>query len=360
MQDKLMSRWLSPLMAFCLSFIVIAVLAPLAGIQSERQIDFWLLWFGVMFILALPIVYLEIALAKRSKTTALNALMSLTRDADVSQKWRWVGWAGAFFIPFLAGGLLYSAATSLSLSGFSSVGLEVLYPIFVVAAIALSFVPRLIIVVLSFIAVLVTLVLGLNSTQDVQWQWTAIEFSEWGAATILALVANGLGLGLYWQSSLVAAQQSERATHTAWPIWIAQLVAVIAFAYFSVTTAVSGYALIIALITVTALLLNLVREQLIHRQLAVVVQWAMILVALLVWCIPQSSEYLYLLLALLGLGICLIYALFAGWMMKISHLRKSMNFGNEAIYNLWRIAIRIILPLSIVVAIISIVGKFFA
>ena len=74
MQDNAMSRWLSPLMAFCLSFIIIATLAPIVGIQVERQLDFWLLWLGTMLILALPICYLEIALAKRSKTTALNAL----------------------------------------------------------------------------------------------------------------------------------------------------------------------------------------------------------------------------------------------------------------------------------------------
>ena len=67
MQDIPMSRWLSPLMAFCLSFVIMATLAPTMGIQIDRQIDFWLLWFGTMLLLALPVCYLEIALAKRSK-----------------------------------------------------------------------------------------------------------------------------------------------------------------------------------------------------------------------------------------------------------------------------------------------------
>ena len=53
MQDNALSRWLSPLMAFCLSFIIIATLAPLVGIQVERQLDFWLLWLVTMVILAL-------------------------------------------------------------------------------------------------------------------------------------------------------------------------------------------------------------------------------------------------------------------------------------------------------------------
>ena len=82
MQDNAMSKWLSPLMAFCLSFLIIATLAPITGIQIDRQLDFWMLWLATMLILALPVCYLEIALAKRSKTTALQALSSLTREAD--------------------------------------------------------------------------------------------------------------------------------------------------------------------------------------------------------------------------------------------------------------------------------------
>ena len=92
MQDTALSRWLAPVMAFCLSFVMITTLAPTVGIQIDRQFDFWLLWLGTMFVLALPIGYLEIALAKRSQTTALQALSSLTRDADASPRWRLVGW----------------------------------------------------------------------------------------------------------------------------------------------------------------------------------------------------------------------------------------------------------------------------
>jgi SNF family Na+-dependent transporter len=60
-----------------------------------------------------------------------------------------------------------------------------------------------------------------------------------------------------------------------------------------------------------------------------------------------------------GLLLCLIYAIFAGWIMKISHLRKSMNFSSELFYNLWRIAVRIVLPLGIVLAMISVLGQLF-
>jgi len=56
--------------------------------------------------------------------------------------------------------------------------------------------------------------------------------------------------------------------------------------------------------------------------------------------------------------ISLIYALFAGWIMKISHLRKSMNFSSETFYNIWRIAVRVVLPVSIIVAIIAVLGQW--
>ena len=106
MQVTTLSRWLTPVMAFCLSFIMMTSLAPSVGIQIDRQLDFWLLWLGTMLLLALPIGYLEIALAKRSKTSALQALATLTRDADASARWRIVGWLAVVFVPFFAGNIL--------------------------------------------------------------------------------------------------------------------------------------------------------------------------------------------------------------------------------------------------------------
>ena len=358
MQDNAMSRWLSPLMAFCLSFIIIATLAPIVGIQVERQLDFWLLWLGTMLILALPICYLEIALAKRSKTTALNALSSLTRDADASQKWRVVGWLAVVFIPFLAGGMLSNASQLLGHFAFNGIAPNLLFVGLAIVAIALSFAPRKMIVILSVVGVLASLILAnVMGTALPAWQVTPVEFSEWGSATVLALVASGLGMGLYWQSSLPAVKQQDVATKTALPIWIAQLLAVVAFGFFAANAQIPGFAFVVAVVSTSALLLNMAREQLLQRQLNIAIQWLVILVAVLVWAIPAISPIFNTILMLWGLIICLIYAIFAGWIMKISHLRKSMNFSNELFYNLWRIAVRVVLPVSIIVAMIAIIGQ---
>lgn len=360
MQDQALSRWLSPLMAFCLSFIIIASLAPVVGIHADRQIDFWLLWLSTMLILALPITYLEIALAKRSKMTALNALSSLTRDADASQKWRLVGWLAVGFIPFLAGSILSNASQLLRQFAFQNVNVNLVFIGLAIAAIVISFISRKINVLCTVIGVLVAIVVAqLQGTALVAWHVTPVQLSEWGSATVLALVASGLGMGLYWQTSLATIKQQDVATKTVLPIWIAQLLAVIAFGFFAVNSLESGFAFVIAVLGGAALLLNLVREQLLERQFSLVLQWLLIVVALCVWIVPAMHPVLNTLLMLWGLIICLIYAIFAGWIMKISHLRKSMNFSNELFYNLWRIAVRVILPLSIIVAIFVIIGQGF-
>ncbi len=358
MQDNALSRWLSPLMAFCLSFTIIATLAPMVGIQVDRQLDFWLLWLATMVILALPICYLEIALAKRSKGTALNALSNLTRDADASQRWRLVGWLAVLFIPFLAGGMLANASQLLTHFTAATIAPSWVFMALLIVAVAFSFVPRKIIVLLSAVGVFAALILAnVMGTALPAWHVTPIEFSEWGSATVLALVASGLGMGLYWQTSVTTSQSSASATQTVLPIWIAQLLAVIAFAFFASNTQISSFALIVAVLSSCALLLNLAREQLAQRQINLAVQWLIILLALLLWLIPAVSTLFNALLMVWGLIICLIYAIFAGWIMKISHLRKAMNFSNELFYNLWRIAVRVVLPLSIVMAIVAILGQ---
>lgn len=354
-----MSRWLSPLMAFCLSFMIIVGLAPSLGLQIDRQIDFWLLWLGTMLILALPIVYLEIALAKRAKTSALNALSSLTRDADASQKWRVVGWVSVIFTAFLAGGVLFNVGQAAGFSAQIAVTSPVLFAVCAVIACVLSFVPRFILVLITAISVITSLILAnVVGEHTPSWQMTSVEFKEWGNATILALVASGLGLGLYWQNNVLSDHSKESSTARSLPIWLAQIVAVIAFGYYAISTTLPAYTILIAAIASAALLLQLAKEQLSHRQVALPVQVVLLLLPLFVWAIPNLSMLLNPLLMLVGLVICLIYSIFVGWIMKISHLRKAMNLSNEVFYNIWRIAVRIVLPLGIVLAIISFIGQF--
>ncbi len=358
MQDTTLSRWFAPVMAFCLSFVMITTLAPTVGIQIDRQFDFWLLWLGTMLLLALPIGYLEIALAKRSQTTALQALSSLTRDADASPRWRLVGWLAVVFVPFFAGSVLTTATQVVKQQLALDFSSQILFAGLAVVALAFSFIPRQFLIILTTIGVVAAFILAnVMGTELQAWHWTGVEFKEWGNATVLALVASGLGLGLYWQSSLAVVKKQDAATTSVLPIWTAQLLAVIAFGFFSIQTQLPALAWGFAALMSAALLIQFAKEQLAQRQLAVVVQWAILLAAIAVWAVPQVEQIFNTVLMLWGLVICLIYAVFAGWIMKISHLRKAMGFSNELFYNIWRIAVRIVLPLSIIVAIVAVIGQ---
>lgn len=358
MQDTTLSRWFAPVMAFCLSFVMITTLAPTVGIQIDRQLDFWLLWLGTMLLLALPIGYLEIALAKRSKTTALQALSTLTRDADASSRWRIVGWLAVIFVPFFAGSVLTTASQVVSQQLALDISNQIVFAIFAVVALGLSFIPRQYLIGLMTVGVIAAFALAnVMGTHLQAWHWTGVEFKEWGSATVLALVASGLGLGLYWQSSLASVQNQSTATTAVLPIWIAQLLAVIAFGFFSIQVQLPAFAWVFSALFTAALLIQFVKEQLAQRQLAIIVQWVIILAAIAAWAVPQVGQIFNTLLMVWGLVICLIYAVFAGWIMKISHLRKAMGFSNELFYNLWRIAVRLVLPLSIVIAIVAVIGQ---
>ncbi|MFT4020249.1 MAG: hypothetical protein QM666_01895 [Acinetobacter sp.] len=357
MQDIPMSRWLSPLMAFCLSFVLITTLAPVADIQRDRQLDFWALWLLAMFILALPLIYLETALLKRSKTTALNALMSLTREADVSPRWRVVGWLAVIFVPYLAGAMIANTLhQSEQWINQFAVPMQWLIAALVVVAVILSLLPRLILIVLMTVAVITSFVLShVFALNLAVWHVTPVTFAEWGHATVLALVASGLGLGIYAQSNAEQLRHAEYTTSTAVPVWVAQLLAVLCFGFFAVQTQIPALTITIAAVFAAALLLQLAREQLAQRQINIVLQWLIVIVVAMLWVASTLFPLLNFGLMLWGLIVCLIYAIFVGWKMKISHLRKALNFQSEAIYNVWRIAVRVILPISIVAAIVAVI-----
>ena len=60
-----------------------------------------------------------------------------------------------------------------------------------------------------------------------------------------------------------------------------------------------------------------------------------------------SGVRILLLLVLLGLSV------YSGWAMKISHARKELNLPSELLYNLWRVAIRIVCPLAIILVLVG-------
>lgn len=358
MNPAVLARIPAALVALLMVVLLSSWFAPEGDSVRIQQIDFWLVWLLCMLLLALPLTLLETALARRSQTAPLQEIVKLTREADVHPAWRLVGWLAVAVMAIMAGGMAYQAAHYFKLLDVTSdwsVPLLVWAGLSLLVAMGLSCFPRVLIwagVVLAILSIeLSTFAQGIG-----QWAWTPFSLAEWSSAVILALVASGLGMGLYWQSAVLQ-PTSDRASGQALPIWAAQLVGGTLFAlaqgiHGPLATTLYGLALLCG----AGYLISMVRLQLAARGLASSIQWLLLLVSLLIWLLPWSILWVKIASAL-GLLVCLVYAIFSGWYMKISHLRKALNFNHEMTYNLWRVAMRLVIPLAVLVALLGLVGQ---
>lgn len=373
----MMIRYASYFVAALLPLLLFRWFAP----ASIGEIDFWLLWLLAMVLVSLPVVYAEIALAYRSVDAPLAGMQKLTREADASPIWRSFGWLAAL-VSILIAALVISGASTGILAALTELNNAPAIPDFAIAAGLM-----VIAVLLSLLGVaplpiglglmVIGLLLGVaNGLPNIDFAMTDISLNEWARAVALALVSVGAGTGLYWFGQNLATNQvatavdtdninaqkparsratSEyRATKLVLPIWILQLIVGV------VALSISGMALPpigqlsywIGVLFVASYLLHYSTQQLAHKfGLLVSLVLTFVLALLLVVIIP--TVWLVGLLVIISSIAVLLLSIFAGWQMKISHLRKSLNFGNEAFYNLWRIAIRLIVPLALLLALIG-------
>ena len=359
MNSPTMLRLSSVLAGLTITLLLASWIVPFIQFSKAGQFDFWLVWLICMVILALPFGLLEVALAKRTKSTPLSALMVLTREADAKPMWRIVGWMGAAVLALVSGRLLYQSA-AMAFGGMDNIPVEAmtyLPMLMMLVGIGLSFVSRQLLIIVASVSVIIALLLSFMQAGMASWQWTAFSLQEWAWAVSLALIASGLGFGIYWQlnANRSVNQNTDQASSAAVPFWLAQVIGGLLIALvqgFHGTPALWLYG--IGLLTGGAFLISLLREQLQARGVSMILQWVFIIVGLLIWLIPMQSV-LTTITVILALLVCLLYAVFSGWLMKISHLRKALNFKQEAVYNLWRIAVRVVIPLAIIIAIIGLI-----
>lgn len=350
------------LIAGLLPLLVFAWFTP----QVAGQIDFWLMWIMAMVLVGLPLVFAEIGLAHRSGTTPLVGLPKLTREADTSTVWRGFGWLTAFLLLMVAGHLLASAS-GLLITSFTSIALPALLGILVLIVIGLSFTKQIAGWLAVFLAV-IAMVLNLTQPHTgIVWHMTAVSLPEWTTAVLLALVSVGAGTGLYWHAranQLLTGNNSQSdttknslvASRQVLPVWVLQM---IVGGFMAMTIApnsqMAGMVYALAMVAGAGYLVNVVTHQvsLFWRQQAFnFLSLVMVALAAAAFAfIPMTI--LNQLLVVISLGCALWLAVFSGWQMKISHVRKSLNFGSEGVYNLWRIAVRIIVPLAIVLALVG-------
>ena len=373
----MMIRYASYFVAALLPLLLFRWFAP----ASIGEIDFWLLWLLAMVLVSLPVIYAEIALAYRSAEAPLAGMQKLTREADASALWRGFGWLAALVSTIIAALVISGASTGI-LTALTELNSAPEIPSFAIAA-GLMVIAAL----LSLLGVtplpigLGLMVIGLifgvaNGLPNVTFAMTNVSLSEWARAVALALVSVGAGTGLYWFGQNLVSKQAAtavgidnhnaqtsshtdsakeyRATKLVLPIWILQLlVGVVALFISGMALPPIGQLLYwVGVLFVASYLLHYSTQQLAHK-FGLLVSLVITAVIAIVLVVAIPTIWLVGMLVIISTIAVLLLSVFAGWQMKISHLRKSLNFGNEAFYNLWRIAIRLIVPVALLLALIG-------
>ena len=369
----MMIRYASYFIAVLLPLLLFRWFAP----ASIGEIDFWLLWLLAMVLVALPVVYAEIALAYRSVEGPLAGMQKLTRESDASPIWRSFGWLAAL-VSIVIAALIISGASTGILTALTELNSTPDVPSFAVAAGLM-----VITVLLSLLGttplpiglglMVVGLILGIaNGVPNISFAMTDISLVEWARAVALALVSVGAGTGLYWfgqnlvskqtvtaveassQQAQSRAARDYRATKLVLPIWILQLlVGVVALFISGMSLPPIGQLLYWAgVLFVVSYLLHYSTQQLAHK-FGLLVSLIITFVLALLLVVATPTTWLVGILVIVSSIAVLLLSVFAGWQMKISHLRKSLNFSSEAFYNLWRVAIRLVVPLALLLALIG-------
>lgn len=373
----MMIRYASYFIAALLPLLLFRWFAP----ASIGEIDFWLLWLLAMVLVSLPVVYAEIALAYRSVDAPLAGMQKLTREADASPIWRSFGWLAAL-VSIIIAALVISGASTGILAALTELNSAPAVPSFAIAAGLM-----VIAVLLSLLGVaplpiglglmVVGIVIGaVNGLPHINFAMTDVSLSEWARAVALALVSVGAGTGLYWFGQNLASKQvitavgadnhnaqkparsrtanEYRATKLVLPIWILQLlVGVVALFVSGMALPPIGQLLYwVGVLFVVSYLLHYSTQQLAHK-FGLLVSLVITFVVALVLVVAIPTTWLVGILVIISTIAVLLLSIFAGWQMKISHLRKSLNFGNEGLYNLWRVAIRLVVPLALLLALIG-------
>lgn len=344
------TRYTPFFIAGSLPLLLVAWFAP----KGVAQADLWLLWLVAMVFLALPLLFLEKALAHRSDNTPLLGMQLLTRQADSSIRWRAFSWLSLVVGLVLAAGLIGHTSTQLitlpQLATTPSIAIG--FALTVMTLILSPLKQKLILpaFALASLSIIMALLDGWHGVA-----MTSVYFYEWATAVLMAVLSMGTGSGLYWFLNKNTNQATTPLTRqNIIKLWLVQL-ALGSVAFIAHTgTSTNGIVIItkaIACLCFAGFLLFYVQNQLTHKIGTIKAIILTIITALLLAILP--SDLLRQLFVVLGLVSVLILAIFAGFIMKISHLRKSLQFGSELSYNLWRVAIRWLVPIGIGLALIG-------
>ncbi|HET8731030.1 MAG TPA: hypothetical protein VFM34_07980 [Moraxellaceae bacterium] len=346
-------------------------------------------WSFALVIVGLPLVLVELLMGRRSRRSPLEGLAVLTREADARRGWRAAAWGGALAVilvmaatALIGGGTVSFLARVAGVHGAGSTTGPVL-PLGSAGLLVLAGLVALLpaarrqwvqggSLALILVLMIVAAIPGFGMAHDA-YPARALSVNDWREAFRLALLSLGSGLGLFWLTGMRLDKDVSlgRLAFGFLGLQVALgMLVLLAMAPFVMARlantggadiiptgpgvwVVLGTVLLIGLSGLVELaapvLLRLTERGMAPAPAAVLVFVGSGVLAEGVWLVGAQTGLmsvltaLYFVLLLVSAGL----SVFAGWGMKVSHARKELSLPSEGIYNVWRVAVRLAVPLLI-------------
>ncbi len=319
---------------------------------------------------AWPLALAERALAVRSKRSLIDGMQHLTRESDAARGWRFIAYSG------LLAGLLAMVLTATWVSVFATVAVQslmqdqsgwlssaMLVPALTIFAIFLGLLRYVGRANLTHWLLPMLLLAGVSAYSLSHEQVWPLDSSlalpggiGWSAALLIGALLGGAGLMVRWPWQQHVTPQP-----------LLQGASVVFAMAMLISLMLPGLAaVLLAAVACLLMLLALARPWLAVLSARGLAMWPALFVVLVV--ITGLAELLWYtaglvrlqqlsLVLLLWMTVnALVLAIYAGWVMKMSHARKALNLPSEAAYNVWRIAIRWVAPIILLAGVASLVG----
>lgn len=335
---------ISAISAVALTTLTLTTAWGLPG--HEHHLTYALVWLLFMVITGLPLTFVEAALVRRSQQLPLQGLAPITRDADAATFWRLLAPMALLSLMMMIGLAVDYSTQGFVIDGANSITSQVFPYLLVFLAMGFAWVGMM--RLLPFISVIVPTVLAINvALAPHNLTLVLLTPEEWQHVASAALLANASTLGLYgW---LAAHRLNDPQASTAvMPLWLTQtVIGALTIAAGSAKGNISIVAYMLSAVFACAVLAEVAGRQLLARPLAKPVAYGLVVLAGAAATAAVDYVVFDYVLKVLALLTTLGVAVLVGWIMKISHVRKALNFSSEGVYNLWRVGVRIVVPFTV-------------
>lgn len=323
----------------------------------EHNLSYALVWLLFMVIAGLPLAFIEPALVRRSRQLPLQGLAPVTREADAATFWRILAPMAMLSLVMLMGLAVDYSTRGLVIDGTNSLMTQAFPFLLIFLAMGFAWVGMtLLLPVIGFIVPAVLAINVLLAPHNLTFALLTPE--EWQNVALAALLANVSTLGVSaWLSTQFL--EDERASSLVMPLWLTQtLVGALTIAAGTATGNISMVVYMLSAVFTCAILAEVVGRQLLAKPLVKPVAYGLVVLAGAVATAAVDYVVFDYVLKVLALLTILGFALLSGWVMKISHVRKALNFGSEGVYNLWRVGVRIVVPITVLWLLVGMVATW--